>query len=233
MSEIEFQDVAANTSSTFDPEAGYAAFKRRHTTGLNYDHIRIFFLNGKKAKDTLSKRSETTITLNFGGWKIPVVNTHFLENRNMPVPDDGLTLHRVSGYLARYLLDRVYSAGEPEKLKIKTTIINPIAASHGITWDDGEEVYLSFFPGSEMYLTTFKFYPLAIGIYKVQRKLMDPKYLEKTMRQRYMNLDASQWTQKHFSDVNSALTVVSGLGWKKANVSIAARNFLNKFGINI
>nr|AII99849.1 nucleoprotein [Ngari virus] len=233
MIELEFHDVAANTSSTFDPEVAYANFKRIYTTGLSYDHIRIFYIKGREIKTSLAKRSEWEVTLNLGGWKITVYNTNFPGNRNNPVPDDGLTLHRLSGFLARYLLEKMLKVSEPEKLIIKSKIINPLAEKNGITWNDGEEVYLSFFPGSEMFLGTFRFYPLAIGIYKVQRKEMEPKYLEKTMRQRYMGLEAATWTVSKLTEVQSALTVVSSLGWKKTNVSAAARDFLAKFGINM
>nr|CAM98683.1 nucleocapsid protein [Ingwavuma virus] len=230
---IEFHDVAANTSSTFDPEVAYANFKRIHTNGLSYDNIRIFYIKGREIKTSLAKRSEWEVTLNLGGWKVAVYNTNFPGNRNNPVPDDGLTLHRLSGFLHKSLLDTMLLVSEPDKLIIKSKIINPMAEKNGITWNDGEEVYLSFFPGSEMFLGTFRFYPLAIGIYKVQKKEMDPKYLEKTMRQRYMGLEASSWTVSKVSEVQSALTVVSGLGWKKTNVSAAAREFLAKFGINM
>ncbi|AKC42503.1 nucleoprotein [Guaroa virus] len=233
MAEIEFFDVAQNATSTFNPELQYATFKRTNTTGLNYDNIRIFYLNGKRSKDTLSKRSEQSVVLNFGGWRVPVVNTHFPGNRNSPVLDDSFTLHRVSGYLARYLLERYLTVSAPEQAIIRSKIINPIAASNGITWEDGPEVYLSFFPGTEMFLETFKFYPLAIGIYKVQKKMMEAKYLEKTMRQKYAGLDASQWTQQKYNEINAALSVVSSLGWKKANVSSAAREFLARFGISL
>ncbi|AEZ35269.1 nucleocapsid protein [Taiassui virus] len=233
MSEIAFDDIGQIAASTFNPDNQYIGFKKVFTVGLTYDQIRIFFLNGKKAKETLSKRSEETVTLNFGGWRIPIVNTHFPGNRNIDLADDALTLHRVSGYLARYLLEKVLSAQEPEKVIIKTRIINPIAASNGITWDDGYEVYLSFFPGSEMFLEAFKFYPLAIGIYKVQKGMMDVKFLEKTMRQKYAGLDATVWTQQKYTDVINALLVVNGLGWKKSNVSAAAKDFLSKFGIQI
>nr|CAM98681.1 nucleocapsid protein [Ilesha virus] len=233
MIELEFHDVTANTSSTFDPEVAYANFKRIHTNGLNYDHIRIFYIKGREIKTSLAKRSEWEVTLNLGGWKISVYNTKFPGNRNNPVPDDGLTLHRLSGFLARYLLEKMLKVSEPEKLIIKSKIINPLAEKNGITWYDGEEVYLSFFPGSEMCLGTQDFYPMAIEFYQVQRKEMEPKFLEKTLKQRSLGLEPSTWTISQLVKLQSALTVVSGLGWKKTNVGAAARNFLAKFGINM
>ncbi|AEZ35260.1 nucleocapsid protein [Iaco virus] len=233
MSEIIFDDVGQITSSTFNPDVQYINFKKNHTTGLNYDQIRVFFLNGKKAKETLAKRSEESLQLNFGGWRVVVMNTHFPGNRNMLIPDEAMTLHRLSGYLARYLLERILSGPEHEKVVITSKIVNPIAASNGITWTDGPEVYLSFFPGTEMFLESFKFYPLAIGIYKVQKKMMESKYLEKAMRQKYSGMDATLWTQQKYAEVTNALAVVSNLGWKKSNVSAAARDFLAKFGIQL
>ncbi|AEZ35257.1 nucleocapsid protein [Anhembi virus] len=233
MSEIVFEDAGQITSSTFNPDVQYIAFKRNHTNGLTYDQIRIFFLNGKKAKETLAKRSEESVQLNFGGWRVLVMNTHFPGNRNMLIPDEAMTLHRLSGYLARYLLEKMLAVQEQERLVITNKIVNPIAASNGITWLDGPEVYLSFFPGSEMFLEAFKFYPLAIGIYKVQKKMMESKYLEKAMRQKFAGMDAALWTQQKYSEVTNALAVVSNLGWKKSNVSAAARDFLAKFGIQL
>nr|CAM97977.1 nucleocapsid protein [Bozo virus] len=233
MIELEFNDVAANTSSTFDPEAAYANFKRVHTTGLTYDHIRIFYIKGSEIKTSLAKRSEWEVTLNLGGWKITVYNTNFPGNRNNPSPDDGLTLHFFCGFLAKSLLEKMLKVSAPEKLIIKSKITSPLAEKNGITWNDGEEVYLSFFPGSEMFLGTFHFYPLPIGIYQGLRRDLEPKYFGKTLRLMYMGLEASSWTVSKLTEGQSALTVVSGLGWKKTNVSAAARDFLAKFGINM
>ncbi|AEZ35263.1 nucleocapsid protein [Macaua virus] len=233
MSELVFDDPGQLVTSSFNPEVQYQNFKKEYISGMTYEHARVFFLSGKKAKEALTKRSEETVLSNFSGWRIPIANTHYPGNRNMALPDDALTLHRVSGFLARYLLEKVLSAPEAEKLIIKTKIINPIAASNGITWEDGPEIYLSFFPGAEMFLESFKFYPLAIGIYKVQKKMMDPKFLEKTMRQKYAGMDATTWTQTKTNEVINAVVVVSNLGWKKTNVSTAAREFLLKFGIQL
>ncbi|AAA87603.1 nucleocapsid protein [Germiston virus] len=233
MLELEFEDVPNNIGSTFDPESGYTNFQRNYLPGVTLDQIRIFYIKGREIKNSLSKRSEWEVTLNLGGWKVPVLNTNFPGNRNNAVPDYGLTFHRISGYLARYLLGKYLAETEPEKLIMRTKIVNPLAEKNGITWESGPEVYLSFFPGAEMFLGTFRFYPLAIGIYKVQRKEMDPKFLEKTMRQRYLGIDAQTWTTTKLGEVEAALKVVSGLGWKKTNVSSAAREFLSKFGIRM
>ncbi|CAM97978.1 nucleocapsid protein [M'Poko virus] len=231
MIEVEFHDVA-DKSSTYDPEVAYAKQKRVHTTGLSYDHIRILYKR-RKNKTSPTKTTEWERTVKLGDGKNTADKTNFPGNSKNPGTDDGPTPNRLRKTLPRYLLKKKMKVSEPEKLIIKSKISNQGAEKNGINGKDGEEINNSFIPGTEMFLGTFRVYPLAIGIYKVKSKEREPKYLEKTKRQRNMGQKAANWTVSKWTEVQSALTVVSSLGWKKTNVSAAARDFLAKFGINI
>nr|QYW05746.1 MAG: nucleoprotein [Peribunyaviridae sp.] len=84
-----------------------------------------------------------------------------------------------------------------------------------------------------MFLDKFNFYPLAIGIYRVKKGMMDAQFLKKTLRQRYDGQTADQWMQSKTEDVMRAVRVLESLPWGKSGLGEAARQFLNKFGINI
>nr|AJG39326.1 nucleocapsid protein [Wuhan Louse Fly Virus 1] len=233
MSVIEYYDEAARSSSTFDPEKEYLAFKHGVGKQVDVTAAKVFFLNAKKAKDRLRTRPENQVALKFATWQVTVVNTHFFGNRDSVVGDSALTLHRLSGYLARSMLEKFYESGSAEREVMKLSIINPIAESHGIKWDSGPEIYFSFFPGTEMFLERFHFYPLAIGIYRVKHGMMDAQFLKKTLRQRYGNLTADQWMQTKAEDVKRAVTTMENLKWGRKNLGEAARQFLLKFGIDM
>nr|ASG81434.1 nucleoprotein [Kaeng Khoi virus] len=233
MSEIVFYDEPLRIQSGFDPERQYMEFIRGVGNGISLPSIKIFFLNARKAKDKLSLRSDRKISLKFGTWSVEVVNNHFQGNRDSAIGDMDFTLHRLSGYLARHVLELYLAANPVNQANIRQTIINPIAESNGIHWDSGAEIYLSFFPGSEMFLEKFNFYPLAIGIYRVKRGMMDAQFLKKSLRQRYGQLTADQWMQTKTEDVMRAVTVLEGLAWGRSGLSEAAKQFLNKFGITI
>nr|QYW05748.1 MAG: nucleocapsid protein [Peribunyaviridae sp.] len=173
------------------------------------------------------------LTLKFSTWTVEVINNHYPGNRDTQIADSDLTLHRISGYFAKYVLISYLETNTLGKAEICATIVNPIAESHGIRWTAGAEVYLSFFPGTEMFLDKFNFYPLAIGIYRVKKGMMDAQFLKKTLRQRYDGQTADQWMQSKTEDVMKAVRVLESLPWGKSGLSEAARQFLNKFGINI
>nr|AIN37048.1 nucleoprotein [Nyando virus] len=233
MSEIAFYDVQSTAQNGFDPDQQYLAFKAAAGAGLNIVSARIFFLNARKAKDQLSRRPEPKINLKFGTWSVEVVNNHFQGNRDNVISDTDLTIHRLSGYIARFILDQYLAGNTVVQSGIQLQIVNPIAESNGIKWSAGAEIYLSFFPGTEMFLEKFNFYPLAIGIYRVKRGMMDAQYLKKALRQRYGNLTADQWMQSKSDDVLRAIAVLEKLQWGKSGLSEAARQFLGKFGILI
>ncbi|AIN37052.1 nucleoprotein [Mojui dos Campos virus] len=231
MAELVFYDTASTGQSGYDPDRHYLAFKAGIGAGVGVMQARIFFLNAKKAKDQLSRKFDQKVNIKFGTWAVEVVNNHFPGNRDSTVGDMDLTLHRISGFLARHILETFLSADPAQQGVIKTQIINPIAESNGITWAAGAEVYLSFFPGTEMFLSTFSFYPLAIGIYRVKKGLMDAQFLKKALRQRYGGMTADQWMQSKTVEVMAAVNVLEKLKWGKSGLGEAARTFLSKFGI--
>ncbi|APA28995.1 nucleocapsid [Melao virus] len=234
MGDLIFYDVASTGANGFDPDAGYLAFTIAHGEAINLSAVRIFFLNAAKAKAALSRKPERKATPKFGDWQVEIVNNHFPGNRNNPIGNNDLTIHRLSGYLARWVLD-LFKENEDESQKelIQSTIINPIAESNGIHWANGVEIYLSFFPGTEMFLEAFRFYPLTIGIYRVKHGLMDPQYLKKALRQRYGTLTADKWMAQKTTMIAKSLKDVEQLKWGKGGLSDAARTFLQKFGVRL
>ncbi|AIN37044.1 nucleoprotein [Nyando virus] len=233
MSELVFYDVEPTAQNGFDPDKQYVAFKASAGAGLNIVSARIFFLNARKAKDQLARRPEPKVGLKFGTWQVEVVNNHFQGNRDNPIGDSDLTMHRLSGYIARYILDQYLAGNSVAQAGIQLQIINPIAESNGIKWSAGAEVYLSFFPGTEMFLEKFNFYPLAIGIYRVKKGMMEAQFLKKSLRQRYGQMTADQWMQTKSDDVMRAVAVLEKLSWGRSGLSEAARQFLGRFGIVI
>nr|ALD52508.1 nucleoprotein [Keystone virus] len=234
MGDLVFYDVASTGANGFDPDAGYVAFMANHGESISLSTVRIFFLNAAKAKAALTRKSERKATPKFGEWQVEIVNNHFPGNRNNPIGNNDLTLHRISGYLARWVLEH-FGEGEDESQKelIKSTVINPIAESNGIRWGNGVEIYLSFFPGTEMFLELFKFYPLTIGIYRVKHGMMDAQYLKKALRQRYGTLTADKWMAQKTSMITKSLKDVEQLKWGKGGLSDTARAFLAKFGVRL
>nr|ADG01817.1 nucleocapsid protein [La Crosse virus] len=234
MSDLVFYDVASTGANGFDPDAGYMDFCVKNAESLNLAAVRIFFLNAAKAKAALSRKPERKANPKFGEWQVEVVNNHFPGNRNNPIGNNDLTIHRLSGYLARWVLDQ-YNENDDESQRelIRTTIINPIAESNGVRWDSGPEIYLSFFPGTEMFLETFKFYPLTIGIHRVKQGMMDPQYLKKALRQRYGTLTADKWMSQKVAAIAKSLKDVEQLKWGKGGLSDTAKTFLQKFGIRL
>nr|AAC55340.1 nucleocapsid protein [Tahyna virus]UEE94595.1 nucleocapsid protein [Orthobunyavirus tahynaense]ADC53402.1 N protein [Tahyna virus]ADC53404.1 N protein [Tahyna virus]ADC53406.1 N protein [Tahyna virus] len=234
MSDLVFYDVASTGANGFDPDAGYVDFCIKHGEAINLHSVRIFFLNAAKAKAALARKPERKASPKFGEWQVEVVNNHFPGNRNNPIDNNDLTIHRLSGYLARWVLEQFKENEDAAQRElIKTTVINPIAESNGIRWDNGAEIYLAFFPGTEMFLETFNFYPLTIGIYRVKQGMMDPQYLKKALRQRYGSLTADKWMSQKTTAIAKSLKDVEQLKWGRGGLSDTARTFLQKFGIRL
>ncbi|ALP92133.1 nucleocapsid protein [Mahogany hammock virus] len=229
--EFEERSVAAGRNN-FVPEDAYGIFLNEHAASLTVGNMRIFFLRAYDAKQKLKTTEARAATLKFGTARFVVRNNHHDRNANLEIAPNDLTLHRISGYMARFLkhlidTDRLAAA------EIHKNIVNPIAEAVGITWEHGETVYLSFFPGTEMFMEDFKMLPLAIGIYRVQQKQMKAEFLKKHLRQQYGDMPASQWMVLKKSEVQNALTLVSRLPWARAGLSAAARTFLAEFGITL
>ncbi|QLA47073.1 N [Cananeia virus] len=229
--EFEEEDFSAGRNA-FVPDDAYAVFVNENSAQLTVDNIRIFFLRAYDAKQKLKKTEARAATLKFGTMKLVIMNNHNPAYTSSRLQPTDLTLHRVSGYLARFLKECI-TGNVAARIEIHKKIINPIAESVGITWENGDDVYLSFFPGAEMFLEKFKLLPLAIGIYRVQQKHMDADFLKKHLRQQYGDIPASQWMLTMKEDVKSALTLISKLPWGKAGMSAAARAFLADFGIRM
>ncbi|QLA47099.1 N [Mirim-like virus] len=229
--EIEFEErnITAGTNS-FVPDDGYAYFLNEYSAQINFDSIRIFYLRAKDAKLKLRTTRAKMAALKFGTMKLMIVNNHHPDNEATELQPHDLTLHRVSGYLARYLKEKM-TTNTAARIEIHNKIVNPIAESVGITWTTGDDIYLSFFPGSEMFLEVFRMLPLAIGIFRVQQNQMKPEFLKKHLRQQYGDIPSSQWMISMKEDVKAAVTLVSKLPWGKAGLSAAARSFLGEFGI--
>ncbi|AHY22356.1 nucleocapsid protein [Buttonwillow virus] len=233
MSEFIFNDVPQRSTSTFDPEAAYVAFEAQYRASLSVSVARIFFLNQKKAKDRLRQTSQPNVNLTFGQSVFPVVNNHFPQFQSNPVPDNGLTLHRLSGYLARWLMDQIRVGGSVREAEIRGAIVIPLAEIKGCTWNDGNAMYLAFAAGTEMFLQTFTFFPLAIEMQRVLKDGMDVNFMKKVIRQRYGTLTAEQWMRQEVTAVTAAFNAVGLLPWARSGFSPVAREFLRNFGINI
>nr|AWL83660.1 nucleocapsid protein [Orthobunyavirus shuniense] len=227
-----FQDVPQRNLATFNPEVGYVAFIAKHGAQLNFDTVRVFFLNQKKAKMVLSKTAQPSVDLTFGGIKFTLVNNHFPQYTANPVPDTALTLHRLSGYLAKWVADQC-KTNQIKLAEAMEKIVMPLAEVKGCTWTEGLTMYLGFAPGAEMFLETFEFYPLVIDMHRVLKDGMDVNFMRKVLRQRYGTLTAEQWMTQKIDAVRAAFNAVGQLSWAKSGFSPAARIFLAQFGINI
>ncbi|AMR73393.1 nucleocapsid protein [Kowanyama virus] len=229
--DLIFEDVNPGSTSGFDPNQGYIDFLSQHGDNINLNTIRTFFLNAPKAKASLKNRPERQMRIRFGDWSVIIQNNHFPANRNNILSDNDLTLYRISGYFARHVIGEYKGSNRDSRELIEQTIINPIAESNGIAWSCGAEIYLSFYPGSEMFLKDFKFYPLAIGLYRAKNKDMPAQFLKKTLRQRYGEKTSDVWMVQNKKEIHDAVKRVSQLPWGKSGLSKVAKEFLAEFGI--
>ncbi|QLA47106.1 N [Acara virus] len=230
---FDFQEeVVPAGKNPFVPSEAYEIFRLEHMANLDAKNMRVFFLRAYDAKQKLKTTTAPSVTLKFGNAIFKVVNNHNDRNANMEIYPTDLTLHRISGFMARHVKHLI----EVEKTTadyVKGLIINPIAESLGITWEAGLDIYLSFFPGTEMFMQEFNFFPLAIGIYRVQKGEMKAEFLKKHLRQQCGKIPASQWMVTHKAQIKLAVDTVSKLPWGKAGMSAAARAFLADFGIKL
>nr|WIM48928.1 nucleocapsid protein [Inini virus] len=227
-----FNDVPQRAQSTFDPEAQYVAFEATYGSRLNTNVARIFFLNQKKAKDMLRQTARPNVNLTFGQCVFPVVNNHYPQFQSNPVADNALTLHRLSGYIARWLMT-LYTSSPVRQAEIRENVVIPLAEVKGCSWNDGPAMYLGFAAGTEMFLQTFTFYPLVIEMHRVLKDGMDVNFMRKVIRQRYGQLTAEQWMKQELNAVKAAFESVATLPWARSGFSPLAREFLKNFGINI
>nr|APC23086.1 nucleocapsid [Gan Gan virus] len=228
-------DDDSTTVSTFDPNAGYKYFMSG-TVELNLPSVNAFFKNAAKVKQQMRLKSKKKITMQFKDMIVEITNNNYPGYQNNQLANNDLTVHRLSGYLAKYVIEEyseAQQAGNRKQADIWKGVINPIALSHGVTWEHGHLIYMSFAPGAEMFMDTFSFYPLAIGIFRAKQDPEQAQYLKKALRQRYNGQKAEVWMQKNQKDVQQAVEEVTKLPWTKSSMSEAARQFLSKFGIKI
>ncbi|UWX37291.1 Nucleocapside protein [Orthobunyavirus patoisense] len=231
---LEFDDPKRErTNSEFDPGTAYKLFKDKHGEFLDFPTIGRFYANAKAAKLRLRATEAPRATLRFRDWRVEVVNNHNPRLGQVEVLPTDLTLHRISGFIARHLLDIANGADQARVLDMQDQIANPLALSKGITWNDGPTIYLSFFPGTEMFLDSFKFYPLAIGIYRVQIGDMDAEYLKKALRQQYGALRPNEWAILKKDAIKTAVSHIAALKWGSKGFSQAAQDLLKEFGIKV
>ncbi|AHY22349.1 nucleocapsid protein [Ingwavuma virus] len=229
---IVFNDVPQRTQSTFDPEAQYVVFENTYRANLTVNTARIFFLNQKRAKDTLRQTPRPTVNLTFGQCTFPVVNNHYPQFQSNPVDDSALTLHRLSGYLARWVMT-FYAQSPVNQAAVREAVVIPLAEVKGCSWNDGPALYLGFAAGAEMFLQTFTFFPLVIEMHRVLKDGMEVNFMRKVLRQRYGALTAEQWMRQEIVAIRAAFDAVGALPWAKSGFSPLAREFLAQFGIKI
>ncbi|AXP31989.1 nucleocapsid [Abras virus] len=231
---LEFEDTKREGNfSEFKPGDAYRVFNDKHGEFLDFATINKFFVSAKAAKLKLRTTEAPRVALRFRDWRVEVVNNHNPRLGKVEVLPTDLTLHRISGFLARRLLDIADGGDQARIIDMQERIVNPIALSKGITWADGATIYLSFFPGTEMFLDSFKFYPLAIGIYRVQQGDMEPEYLKKVMRQQYGAMRPGEWATLKKETIKTAVALVSNLKWGSRGFSPAAQELLKEFGIKV
>ncbi|QLA46925.1 N [Minatitlan virus] len=229
---FDFQeDSAAAGSNPFVPEEAYMVFVNENQAQLTIPNIRIFYLRAYEAKQKLKRTEARMANLTFGTMKLQIMNNHNNRFSNAELEPHDLTLHRVSGFLARYLKDTMVNVAT--RMDVHKNIINPIAAALKLEWTIGDDIYLSFFPGAEMFMETFKMFPLAIAIFRVQQKQMEPEFLKKHLRQYCGNMTSTQWMISKKEDIRVAVGTVSALPWGRGGLSAAARSFLSEFGIRV
>nr|ATI21261.1 nucleocapsid protein [Tataguine virus]QLA46884.1 N [Tataguine virus] [Tataguine virus] len=228
--DFTFDDSERLNIEPFRPDVAYTTFDLMHKPIIK--DIRIFFLNAGKLKKKLTAYPKAEITVKFGDWTVTVKNTHNPALGTIKLAETDLTLHRISGFLALKLL-KLYSYGQNDQAElIRAEVVNPIAESQGVTWQNSNvDMYLSFFPGTEFFLTEFRMYPLAIGLVRVKKNLMKPDFLVKMLRQKYDGKDPAKWMVEDIGKVTAAVNEVSKHPLIKMNLVPHIKTFLTQMGI--
>nr|QLA46887.1 N [Orthobunyavirus tacaiumaense] [Orthobunyavirus tacaiumaense] len=234
MSGIDFiyDDPGRIQQSDFVPREEYAIFCSKFALLLTLQNLRIFFLNAGKLKSAMKQSVKRKIKAKFGTLEVEITNTHNRAFTDVKLEKGEITLHRLSGFLARKILD-LYTAGNYDlQAQIKAEIVMPLAEVAGVNWENANpEIYLSFAPGSEFFLADFKFYPLAIGIARVKKDLMKPEFLAKLLRQRYGSMTPGEWMKTHAVAVQSAVAKIEEYPLMKVNSRPHVEEFLKAMGL--
>ncbi|QLA47023.1 N [Tanga virus] len=230
--DFAFDDNPKVEIKPFNPEAAFRAFELEHRN-ISVQDIRVFFLNAGKLKKTLKLCPKLEITARFGSWSVKIKNTINRSLGELVLSETDLTLHRISGYLALIVLRKATVEKQLERDMVKEHIVNPIAESQGVTWNNSKpEIYLSFFPGTEFFLKDFLMYPLAIGVTRVRRGLMTQEFLAKLLRQKFEGKDPNVWMVEKVNLVKNAVDELAKYPLTKASSGPHVKEFLAKLGIN-
>ncbi|QBH98894.1 N protein [Ness Ziona virus] len=212
----------------FNPAQAYNKFMSDHSQSMTIQNMNTFLVKAKQAKEMMRGRNKSEMTFTFGTWTLTLKNNHHPAHRNDRVTQDDLTINRVSGFIA-YTVYRMYQDPKNKDM-LHAGIVNPIAESKGVTWSDGPRVYLSFLPGSEMFMLEFGFFPLAVGLARCHKENMDIEYLRKPMRQVLSDgTKPASWLGEKIADIKKAHKVCMSLKFAKTGFNEAMQKFLSEF----
>ncbi|QLA47059.1 N [Ketapang virus] len=220
-------------ASTFNPPKQYMAFKDRYKEQLLPDNIRSFFLHAREAKLKMANINKETVRLTFGTLSVELVNNYRPLVAKRVVADHELTLYRLTGYVARFLLEQIAMNPGWADPKVLIKIINPISAKLGLTWDVGADLYLSTLPGTEMFIGDFNYYPLAFIILRIRRGEIPKEMATKALRQKIGDRMSAQWMVEDVKQIESAVAKVESLKPVFTGITATMNNFLQHFGIRV
>ncbi|WHS68134.1 nucleoprotein [Tai orthobunyavirus] len=219
------------TTSSFNPTTQYLAFKDRYRTDLQPNNIRSFFLHARDTKRKMANINKEKVRVSFGSLTVELVNNHRPGNQNRVVLDHELTLYRLTGFLARFVLDSI--AADASWAEGARVIVNPISAKLGLNWGHGGDIYLSTLPGTEMFLDVFHYYPLAFMILRIRRGEIPATMAKKALRQRVGGKLAAQWMAEDVDKVKAAVQKIEELKPLFSGLTQTMAAFLQNFGIRL
>ncbi|QLA47046.1 N [Pacora virus] len=223
---FEFSYESTRGANVFDPRQAYEGFVSAYGDQLTLQNIRTFFLRAKACKLKMRVSNLPVITAGFGTLQLPLVNCYNNSGNEAGLLQTALTLRRVSGYLALFLLTH-YGGSEPKRQALAESIINPIAAKKGIDWRIGVIPYLAIFPGTEMFMEEFEFYPLATAMYRIQKNELTSKFLDRLFKQKIGGVPASTWTQTRRDEINAAMAYLQKQKWEDKVSEVYDENVLS------
>ncbi|QLA46993.1 N [Bakau virus] len=232
-SDLTFGHGVDRVASTFNPAKQYMAFKDRYKDQLLPDNIRSFFLHAREAKLKMANINKETVRLTFGSLTVELVNNYRPIAPKRVVADFELTLYRLTGYVARFLLEQIAVNASWADPKVLVKIINPISAKLGLTWEVGADLYLSTLPGTEMFIGEFNYYPLAFIILRIRRGEIPKEMATKALRQKIGDRLSGQWMVEDVKLIEAAVSKVENLKPVFTGITATMNNFLQHFGIRI
>ncbi|QLA47049.1 N [Okola virus] len=231
MADFTYDDEERLQIEPFRPDVAVAYFDIVHKE-IDIKSIKIFFLNAGKLKKSLRMCPKLEVTAKFGDWSVTFKNTHNPALGKVQLAENDLTLHRISGYLAKRLIRWINYGAADKKELVKKEIINPLAEAAGITWNNSNpEFYLSFFPGTEFFLADFQGYPLAITAVRVKKGMLKSDFLQKVLRQKYNGKDPVVWMKDELATIQKAVAEVGKHPLIKMSLLPHINEFLANLGI--